>query len=157
MTNIEQFEQARRVWSETLAPETAVERRLVNLIARQDWLLFRSSMRAVATDSSLKAGRYENRHKELAVSIASLIGAVNVLQQRRADANVPPPPPPAAAVKAKVFTMPKRVAAVAHIRNPEVTRLDLEGLPRLHPFGSARVADRNEPSLRGSLEIPCVA
>jgi hypothetical protein len=53
--------------------------------------------------------------------------------------------------------MAKRAAAVAYIGRPRAITLDLDALPTLRPFGSARTADIRERSGRPSLEFRFVA
>jgi hypothetical protein len=143
MKNAERFEQARRrrIWSETLSPETALERRLVNFIACQDWLLFRSLTRAVASDDPRKMARFERDQCRLADSIGCLIEAVSALQKRRVT---PDPPAPATG---KVIEMPKRRQG----ESPAVGRLlEMEPLPRVQPFIRHQ---QHEPGLRRTLEF----
>jgi hypothetical protein len=158
VTNVERFEEAKRIWSETLKPETPAEQRLVSFIACQDRLLARTFMSATETDSPQKAVQQGRCAKELAASIESMIAAVTVLQQRRMDAGSPTPPPPSPATRAaKVLTMPKRAAAVARPGRQPASQLDPEAVPSLRPFGSARTADPKEPSVRTSLDLRRVA
>lgn len=93
--NKERFELARKIWFETLTPETPTERRLVNFIACQDWL-----------------------------------------HRRGPIGETDPPTPPAA--PAKVIVMPIRTssdAVAARSGAGHVIQLDLDPMPRVHPFG----------------------
>jgi hypothetical protein len=156
MTNTERFEESKRIWSETLTPASPVERRLVNFIACQDWLLYRSMLRAIAADGSHKALQYEIHQRQLADSIECLIQAVTALQKRRLGAR-PEPPPEAGA---KVIEMPRRrTRAAKHWGRPRAIELDLDPLPALEPFGPRRAAlsEDRPPRARPVLDFPRAA
>lgn len=145
MTNMERFEQSKNYWSAAFDPQTAVERRLVTLIAFEDLLFERSMIEALSSADSKKAMSGERRQNGLAVSIDRLVQIMTTVQRRRLDASLPPTPP------SNVIEMPKRSArtsarAVAHLEPASV--------PSLHPFGSARAAEPRKRSLRTTLNFP---
>jgi len=111
-TNTEEFAEVIHYWNEVLAPATPVEEHLATAIARQDFLMYALLKRAAQENKEPEFSKWMRTHRDLAVTLESLMRTLDMLQRKRLDT----PPPPRAGGKLLPFRRKPTLASVGRPR-----------------------------------------